>query len=159
MKKIADNTLAILLGLIVAIMFAQVLFRYTFNNSLSWSEEIAKFIFIWITFLGAALCFRDRMHLGVDFLIEKIPGKYRILLIIFNTLLITLFNGFIIVIGFSWVINVSGTLSPALSLPLNIVFYAALPTSAVISFVYGLLRIKEEIKSINYNTTIRWYFY
>ena len=67
MKKIADNTLAILLGLIVAIMFAQVMFRYTFNNSLSWSEEIAKFIFIWITFLGAALCFRDRKHLGVDF--------------------------------------------------------------------------------------------
>lgn len=149
MKKIADNTLAILLGLIVAIMFAQVMFRYTFNNSLSWSEEIAKFIFIWITFLGAALCFRDRMHLGVDFLIEKIPEKYRMYLVIFNSLIITLFNGFMVVIGFSWVIQVSGTLSPALSLPLNIVFYAALPATAVISVIYGILRMKEEIKRIH----------
>lgn len=148
MKKIADHVLAVFLGLIVIIMFAQVLFRYTFNNSLSWTEEIAKFIFIWITFLGAALCFRDRMHLGVDFLVEKIPLKYKPFLEIFNTLVITIFNGIMIIIGFSWVINVSGTISPAVGLPLNIVFYAALPTSAAISFIYGIIQIKKQIERI-----------
>ena len=149
MKKISDNILALLLALIVAIMFTQVVFRYTFNNSLSWSEEIAKFIFTWITFIGTALCFRDHMHLGVDFLLKKIPEKYRIFLIVFNTLLITLFNGAMIIIGFLWVNDVSGTISPAVGLPLNIVFYAALPTSAVLSFIYGLLRIKRELKRTN----------
>lgn len=148
MKKIADHALAIFLGLIVIIMFTQVLFRYTFNNSLSWSEEIAKFIFIWITFIGVALCFRDRMHLGVDFLMEKLPLKYKPILVIFNTLVITIFNGIMIIIGFLWVIDVSGTISPAVGLPLNIVFYAALPTSAAISFIFGIIRIKKEIKRI-----------
>lgn len=151
MKKISDNILALLLALIVAIMFTQVVFRYTFNNSLSWSEEIAKFLFIWITFIGAALCFRDHMHLGVDFLLEKVPRKYRTFLLIFNTFLITAFNGGIIVIGFMWVNDVSGTLSPAIGLPLNIVFYAALPCSALLSFIYGLARLQSEFKKNNQN--------
>lgn len=146
MQKFLDNTLAVMLGLIVVIMFSQVLFRYTFNNSLSWSEEIARFIFIWITFLGAAICFRDRLHLGVDFLIEKIPSKYQMILGVFNTSLIILFNGFMVISGFSWVIDVSGTISPALGLPLNIVFYAALPVSSVLAIIYEALSIKERIK-------------
>ncbi len=146
MKKITDNILAILLGLIVVIMFTQVLFRYAFNNSLSWSEEIAKFLFVWITFLGAALCFSEKMHLGVDFLVQKVPLRFRKYLFAFNTSIIILFNILMVLIGFSWVINVSGTLSPALGLPLNIVFYSALPVSAVISVIYGVIRLKKEIK-------------
>ena len=146
MKKITDNILATLLGLIVIIMFTQVLFRYAFNNSLSWTEEIAKFLFVWITFLGAAICFREKMHLGVDFLVQKVPLRFRKYLLVFNTLIIILFNILMVLIGFSWVINVSGTLSPAVGLPLNIVFYAALPVSAVISVVYGIVRLRKEIK-------------
>lgn len=149
MKKITDNILAILLGLIVIIMFTQVLFRYVFNNSLSWTEEIAKFLFVWITFFGAALCFSEKMHLGVDFIVRKLPRKLGKYLLLVNTLLIVLFNGVMVFIGFSWVINVSGTLSPAVGLPLNIVFYSALPVSAVISVVYGVRRLREEIKEIN----------
>lgn len=148
MKKITDNILAILLGLIVVIMFTQVLFRYAFNNSLSWTEEIAKFLFVWITFFGAALCFSEKMHLGVDFLVQRMSPKYSKHLFVFNTIVIVLFNGAMVFIGFSWVINVSGTLSPAVGLPLNIVFYAALPVSAVFSVFYGIIRLKEEIKNL-----------
>lgn len=146
MKKITDNILAILLGLIVVIMFTQVLFRYAFNNSLSWTEEIAKFLFVWVTFLGAALCFGENMHLGVDFLVRKVPVRFRKYLFVFNTTIIIFFNGLMVLIGFSWVINVSGTLSPAVGLPLNIVFYSALPVSAVISVIYGVIRLRKEIK-------------
>jgi TRAP-type C4-dicarboxylate transport system permease small subunit len=145
MKRFENKLISLLLGALSFIMFLQVLFRYVFNNSLSWSEELAKFIFIWITFLGAAICFRDRIHLKVDFLVSKLPDKYRVLLEITNTLLITVFSGIMSIIGFLWVINVSGTLSPAIGLPLNIVFYAAYPVSAVFTFIYGLFRLKKEI--------------
>ena len=146
MKKIENNFIALLLGLLSLIMFMQVLFRYILNNSLTWSEELAKFIFIWITFLGAAICFRDRIHLKVDFLTNKLPVKYGILMEVLNTLLIIIFSGIMLVVGTLWVINVSGTLSPAMGLPLNIVFYAAFPVSAVLTFLYGLARLKKEIK-------------
>ena len=146
MKRFENKLISLLLGALSFIMFLQVLFRYVFNNSLSWSEELAKFIFIWITFLGAGICFRDRIHLKVDFLVSKLPDKYQIFLEIANTLLITAFSGIMAILGFLWVINVSGTLSPAIGLPLNIVFYAAYPVSAVFTLIYGLNRIKREIK-------------
>jgi TRAP-type C4-dicarboxylate transport system permease small subunit len=148
MKKSGDYTIAFLLGILTLIMFLQVLFRYVFNNSLTWSEELAKFIFIWITFLGAAICLRDGIHLKVDFLTDRLRGKQKSYLKFFDTLIVTLFNGVISVIGFLWVINVSGTLSPAIGLPLNIVFYAALPVSAVFSFFYGLISLINEYKKI-----------
>jgi TRAP-type C4-dicarboxylate transport system permease small subunit len=146
MKKFENNFISFLLATLSLIMFLQVLFRYVFNNSLTWSEELAKFIFIWITFLGAALCFRERIHLKVDFLTNRLSDKNKILMEMINTLLVTIFSGIIVVIGFLWVINVAGTLSPAMGLPLNIVFYAALPVSAVFTFIYGVARFKREIK-------------
>lgn len=149
MKKITNNFIAFLLGILTVIMFLQVLFRYIFNNSLTWSEELAKFIFIWITFLGAGICFRDKIHLKVDFLNNKLPAKYKTLLEVINTILITVFSGSMAVTGFLWVINVSGTLSPAMGLPLNIVFYAAFPVSALFTFIYGLIRLKKELQKLN----------
>lgn len=148
MKKFGDYTVALLLGIMTLIMFLQVLFRYVFNNSLTWSEEISKFIFIWITFLGAVICFRDGIHLKVDFLSERVPAKQKTILDFLDTFLITLFSGVMTVIGFLWVVNVSGTLSPALGLPLNIVFYAAFPVSTTFTFIYGLIRLINQIKKL-----------
>ena len=145
---ISDNILFVLMALIVAIMFAQVLFRYVFNQSLSWSEELAKFLFVWLTFLGAAICIKERLHVGVEFLMERLSDKWKRYLNLFQTVLITFFNCFLSVVGFRWVWEVSGTLSPAMSLPLNIVFYAALPVAAVLSVVFGVKQFIEETRQL-----------
>ena len=147
-NSVSDNILFILMSLIIVIMFGQVLFRYIFNQSLSWSEELAKFIFVWLTFLGAAICIRERMHIGVEFLAERLPAKWKRYLDLFQTAFITLFNVAMSVIGFCWVWEVSGTLSPAMSLPLNIVFYAALPVASVLSVVFGTKQFIEELNHL-----------
>jgi len=146
--SVSDNILFILMAMIVIIMFAQVLFRYLFNQSLSWSEELAKFIFVWLTFLGAAICIKERLHIGVEFLQERLSLKWKRYLNLFQTVLITLFNVAISVIGFCWVWEVSGTLSPAMSLPLNIVFYAALPVASVLSVIFGTKQFFKEIDKL-----------
>ena len=143
--SVSDNILFILMSLIIVIMFGQVLFRYIFNQSLSWSEELAKFIFVWLTFLGATICIRERMHIGVEFLVERLSVKWKRYLDLFQTTLITFFNIAMSVIGFCWAWEVSGTLSPAMSLPLHIVFYAALPVASVLSAVFGTKQFIEEI--------------
>ena len=149
--SVSDNILFILMAFIIVIMFGQVLFRYIFNQSLSWSEELAKFIFVWLTFLGAAICLKERMHIGVEFLIERLPVKWKRYFELFQTVLITLFNVAMSVIGFCWVWEVSGTLSPAMSLPLNIVFYAALPVASVLSAVFGTIRFIEEVDKLKHH--------
>ena len=150
-NSVSDNILFILMALIIVIMFGQVLFRYIFNQSLSWSEELAKFIFVWLTFIGAAICIKDRLHIGVEFLIERLNAKWKRYLNLFQTALITLFNVLMSVIGFCWVWEVSGTLSPAMSLPLNIVFYAALPVASLLSVIFGAKQLIEETHNIKHN--------
>lgn len=151
MKKInhyIDYMIASLLGILVLVMFMQVLFRYIFNHSLSWSEELAKFIFIWVTFLGAAVCFRDRMHISIDFLVERLSVKQKTFLEFFNMLLSLIFSGIMVAIGFLWVRDCPRTSSPALDFPYNLVFYGALPLSMLFSFIYELIRLIKEFNKI-----------
>ena len=149
--SVSDHILFILMAFIIVIMFGQVLFRYIFNQSLSWSEELAKFIFVWLTFLGAAICLKERIHIGVEFLTDRLPVKWKRYFELFQTVLITLFNVALSVIGFCWVWEVSGTLSPALSLPLNIVFYAALPVASVLSAIFGTIQFIEEFDKLKHH--------
>jgi TRAP-type C4-dicarboxylate transport system permease small subunit len=55
------------------VVFSQVLARYFFNSSLSWSEEIARFAFVWLSFLGAAMLVRRDEHIRVTLLVNALP--------------------------------------------------------------------------------------
>jgi len=55
----------------------QVLARYIFNHAFGWGEEFPIFIFLWVSFLAAAVAYRDGDHLSVDFIVAKYPPKIR----------------------------------------------------------------------------------
>ncbi len=57
---------SILLAVTVALSFGQVILRYIFNNPQSWAEEVGRYLFVWITFLGAAVAFSRDTHIKVD---------------------------------------------------------------------------------------------
>jgi TRAP-type C4-dicarboxylate transport system permease small subunit len=57
---------AAMVGLTVALTFAQVVLRYGFNNPQTWAEEAGRYLFVWITFLGAAVAFGRDSHIKVD---------------------------------------------------------------------------------------------
>jgi len=141
-----DILLAILLGSLVVIMFIQVFFRYVLNNSLSWSEELAKYLFVWMTFLGAALCLRDKLHIGVDYFVSLLPVQIQQAVQRFNLVLITVFSGVVALTGFAWVVRIRGTDTPALGWPLNIVFYGALPVGSVLMVFYGIRQLVSQFK-------------
>lgn len=148
MKKYLDNLLALLLGLIVVIMFAQVLFRYVFNNSLAWSEELIRFVFVWLTFIGGAILIRDNAHIAVEFFVERLPARFFGYLKIFNLAIVAAFLGAMAIIGFYWVYHSRGLYSSALGLPVNIALYGALPISAIAGIWYSVKRIIEEIQNL-----------
>lgn len=57
---------SILVAATVALSFTQVVLRYIFNNPQSWAEEVGRYLFVWITFLGAAVAFSRDTHIKVD---------------------------------------------------------------------------------------------
>ncbi len=73
--KIIDTTVILAVIAMIVVIFLQVIFRFIIDDPLSWSEELARYLFVWITFLGAAICAREKGHIGMDFVVEKLPKK------------------------------------------------------------------------------------
>src|SRR5678816_1188047 len=55
-------------------VIAQVVLRYLFNNPLTWSEELARYLFIWCAFLGWLVASRRHSHLAMTFVVDRLPG-------------------------------------------------------------------------------------
>ena len=64
--RLAEFVLVIMLSLMIIMVFGNVVLRYGFNSGLISSEELSRFLFIWVTFLGAIVAMRDNAHLGLD---------------------------------------------------------------------------------------------
>jgi TRAP-type C4-dicarboxylate transport system permease small subunit len=70
--KLAEITLVVMLSAMVIMVFGNVVLRYGFNDGIISSEELSRFLFIWITFLGAIVTMRDNAHLGLDSVVRKL---------------------------------------------------------------------------------------
>ncbi|WP_459980140.1 TRAP transporter small permease, partial [Paenibacillus sp. YK5] len=69
-------------------VFGNVVLRYVFNTGLTWSEELSRFLFIWMIFLGSILGLKDNEHLGVDMMVKKLSYKGKKICFVVSNLLI-----------------------------------------------------------------------
>lgn len=67
--------IAAALALMVVLVFGNVFMRYAFNSGFSVSEELSRWLFVWLTFLGAIVALRDKGHLGTDMLVGRLGPK------------------------------------------------------------------------------------
>jgi len=133
--------------LIVAV---QVFFRYILNNSLFWSEELARFILVWLTFLGASSAYYRKVNPGVDFLYAKLPPLLKkISLVLTHLASIALFT-VMIVYGcqFAWFVRLQ--ISPALQLPKWIIL-SIIPISGLILMIHAATFLMAELKRAVYD--------
>lgn len=73
--KAIDFVLAALLLGMVVMVFGNVLLRYAFNSGIQVSEELSRFFFIWLTFIGAIVAMREGLHLGMDAFVSKLGRR------------------------------------------------------------------------------------
>lgn len=73
LDKIEDSLLIAMFVAMVGIIFFQVIMRYVFNNSLSWSEELGKFLFVWLSWTGISIGHRRREHIKITLFVDKLP--------------------------------------------------------------------------------------
>jgi TRAP-type C4-dicarboxylate transport system permease small subunit len=66
--------IAALLAAMVVLVFGNVVLRYAFNTGITYSEELSRIFFVWLTFLGAVVAMREHAHLGVDSLLRRLPA-------------------------------------------------------------------------------------
>ncbi|WP_211109749.1 TRAP transporter small permease [Azospirillum oleiclasticum] len=77
MTKGLEWMLIAMLSLMVLLVFGNVVLRYGFNSGITFSEEVSRFLFVWVTFLGSVLLLRDGGHLGVHILTGRLSPRGR----------------------------------------------------------------------------------
>ncbi len=70
--KLLEISMALFLGLMVLMVFGNVVLRYGFNSGIAISEELSRWLFVWVTFMGAVVALKDRGHLGTDMLTSRL---------------------------------------------------------------------------------------
>lgn len=134
---------AIAAAVIMTIMiFLQVIFRYVLGEALAFSEELARYMFVWSVAMGTALALRKHAHIGVEVFVERFPVRFRDSAAIIGSLLNLLFFGLLVWYGFVMVGMTMDQESPALLLPMGYV-YLAIPLSGIVLFVSEIANFVE----------------
>jgi TRAP-type C4-dicarboxylate transport system permease small subunit len=80
LEAIVNGTAIVLFAIMFALIVVQIVLRSLFNAPLIWSEELARYIFVWVSFLGWVIASRRGSHLGVDIVLQMLPWPGRRLL-------------------------------------------------------------------------------
>ncbi len=150
LKKSIDRVLSWVLIIMMAVITLNVLWqvfsRFILQNPSSFTEELARYMLIWIGILGAAYVAGQKLHLAIDLLSTKLKGNSKSLLEIFIQLCIFVFSLFVMVIGGIRLVYITlelNQISAALQIPLGYV-YLVLPISGVLMMFYSFYFIVEE---------------
>lgn len=125
---------------IAALTFYQVVMRYGFNLSSSWSEEAIRFIFIWCSFLSIAMGVRDKIHIGIDIIVNLFNEKLQTMIEIVGNLCIMSFSGYLVFYGSKVVMATRLQTSPALGIPMSWI-YASVPIMGALILLYCIIEI------------------
>ena len=147
--KYLDKALALALIVVMACILLsvswQVISRYLLKDPSSVTEELARFLLIWVGMLGAVYAYRTNSHLGLNLLLDKMSVAYKKVTLIGIQLLVIGFSGLVLVFGGIELVDLTlelNQISAALSLNMGIV-YAILPISGVLLIVYSLANLLD----------------
>lgn len=142
--RFLEHFLASLMALMLISVSWQVISRYLLGDASSFTDELARYLLIWIGALGAAYAAGQRMHLAIDLLPSKLKGKNKYRLAIVINLFIIFFCLTVLVIGGSRLVYITYTLgqtSASMQLPMSYV-YSILPLSGILIIYYKIRDMK-----------------
>ncbi|HEA30069.1 MAG TPA: TRAP transporter small permease [Leeuwenhoekiella sp.] len=145
LDKILGGFLVLLMALMVLAVLWQVFSRYALNSPSSFTEEVARYLLIWIGILGAAYAAGQQAHLSIDILHDRLNAKNRMRLRMGINILIILFCVLVLIIGGGNLVYVNyllGQYSAALNIPLGFV-YAVVPLSGFLVVVYKVNELRN----------------
>jgi len=138
-----EGLIAAMLAVMVVLVFGNVLLRYGFNSGITVSEEVSRWLFVWMTFLGGIVAVHEHGHLGTDMLVSRLPvwGKKACLVVVH---LLMLFACWLLLTG-SWAQAVINREVAAPTTGASVaIFYASgvvFGVSAIGMLLHGLWRI------------------
>lgn len=159
-KRLLDRALGILLAVLMAALVIdvvwQVFSRFALPQPSSFTDELARFLLIWVGLLGSAYAVGQRMHLAIDLVSERLtPRRRQALGIVIESAVLAFSVGVLLIGGWELVslTLLLGQTSAALGVPLGYV-YSVLPLSGAIMSFYAIVAIVEHARALRAPTEI-----
>ncbi|WP_096200749.1 TRAP transporter small permease [Bacillus sp. FJAT-45350] len=150
LNRSIENLTAVMLATMVILIFLQIVSRELLGSSYAWTEEVSRYLMIWVTFLGASFAFQHGAHIGIEYFKSKLPLLLQKIFTILAFISGSTFFYFMLVHGVAIVERQMGQTSAALNLPMGYA-YLVIPISGVLMFI-NLLDVT--LKSLKGNELI-----
>ena len=145
LDKLSRAAITLFLTIITVVLFSQVVSRYLLDTGLAWSEELSRYLMIWMIFLGATVAAKEGSQISVTVLEDVLPQAWRKILMQLQKIISIIF--FVLVTGFSMKILPLAKLqtSPNMGLPMHITYFV-IPLASVIMIIHLVIRMYLEFR-------------
>ena len=142
LRRLIEGVIMVMFTVLICVVFYQVMARYIFNAPPNWTEELARYLQVWIALLASALCVPRGMHFAVDYLVVYLPVRVKTALSILVNVLVSAFLVLLLVMG-KRILGVAGVQTSA-ALGLNMWYaYLAIPVGALLMLVENTVKLGE----------------
>ncbi len=148
-EKVVNFLIGTMLAGMVVVVFGNVIFRYFLNAALAWSEEVSRFMLIWLAFLGAVIAYLRNEHLGIDIMLKVLPPlSARILAIVADVLVF----GVLVIMtkgGIDMTVDsfASGWVAAAVPIPYGYVYLVA-PIATGLMLIESVIKLFSDIRKL-----------
>ncbi len=146
-EKVERFFLAISMGVMIVDMTYQVILRYVFSNSNAWSEELARYLFIFEVMVAAAIAIRKNSHLQIDVLINCFKPRTKTAFTLVSTLVGMVFLVCLLVYSIKLVQTGGTNISVGLNIPMSIP-YATIPLGVVLMLLTSVEVVFKSVKEL-----------
>jgi TRAP-type C4-dicarboxylate transport system permease small subunit len=134
LRRGTEVTMMVLMAFLVVVVVASVIFRYILLSPLTWSEEVGRYVMIWLGFLGASLAVHQGLHVGVEFVVGWVPPRLAAWLRRLTRAGVAAFLLIVTAYGFSLVANLWDQLSPVMEIRMTWP-YLAIPVGSLLMLI------------------------
>jgi len=132
--RLEEGATLALFAVMSGAVLLQLAFRFLFNNPLMFPEEVSRFCYVWITFLGLSLATKTGEHIRLTLAVDALPGGLRRVVVAGTEILSAVILLGLAVLGIRFMDFSRMSISPALEIPMNFV-YAAFPAGCLLAMV------------------------
>lgn len=126
------------------VIIVSVFYRYVLENSLTWSEQVARFLFVWVIMMGVPVIYRDKTATYLDLLVDLFPPVPKQITAIVMDVLIAVFGGFYAYCGLRYTLKAGATIFQGLNIPSGYIYASEV--------VCGVAVVLVAIESIYYRS-------
>ena len=132
------------LAVMVVLVFTNVVLRYVFNSGIATSEELSRWLLVWLTFLGAIVALRQHAHLGVDTLVRALPPRGKLLCFVISYALMLYADSLLTIGSWKQAVLTFHDSAPASGISVGLFFYSSglvFGISAAVILLHDLARV------------------